>query len=86
MTTKIAENNDVNVSTNHLINNSVNPNVHDLCKLVPEVNGEVRTEVVDDINNVMKLKNDFNLEVRDSLSPNGSKDIVLRDWERNKEI
>jgi len=40
-----------------------------ICKLVPEVNGEVRTEVVDNINNVMK----FNPEVRDNLRPNGSK-------------
>ena len=36
----------MNVFTNHLINNSVNPYVHGLCKLVPEVNGEARTEVV----------------------------------------
>ena len=49
----------MNVFTNHLINNSFNPNVHDLCKLVPEVNGEVRMEVVNNINNVRKLKNDF---------------------------
>ena len=76
-------NNDVNVFTNHLINNSVNPNVHDLCKLVPEVNGKVRTEVVDNINNVTKLKSDFNPEVRDSLRPNESKDIELREWEKN---
>ena len=74
-TPKIAENNDVNVFTNHLKNNSGNSNVHDLCKLVPEVNGEVRTGVVDNINNVVKLKNDFNPEVRDSLRPNGSKNI-----------
>ena len=80
---KIAENNDVNVFTNRLINNSVNPNVHDLCKLVPEENGEVRTEVVNNINNVKKLKNDFNPEVMDSLRPNGSKEIELREWEKN---
>ena len=42
----------MNEFNNHLINNSVNPNVHDLYKLVPEVNGEVRTEVLDNINNV----------------------------------
>ena len=66
----------MNVFTNHLKNNSGNPNVHDLCKLVPEVNGEVRTGVVDNINNVVKLKNDFNPEVRDSLRPNGSKNIL----------
>jgi len=55
-TPQIAENNDVNVFNNRLINNSVNHNVHDLCKLVPEVNGEVRMEVLDNINNAMKLK------------------------------
>ena len=76
-TPMIAENNDVNVFTNHFINNSVMPNVHDLRKLVPEVNRKVRTEVVNNINNVMKLKNDFNPEVMDSLRPNGSKDIEL---------
>jgi len=47
------------------------------------VNGEVRTEVVENINNVMKLRNDFNPEVQDSLRPNGSKDIELREWEKN---
>ena len=73
----------MNVFTNRLINNSVNPNVHDLCKLVPEENGEVRTEVVNNINNVKKLKNDFNPEVMDSLRPNGSKEIELREWEKN---
>jgi len=73
----------VNVFTNRLINNSVNPNVHDLCKLVPEENGEVRTEVVNNINNVKKLKNDFNPEVMDSLRPNESKEIELREWEKN---
>ena len=31
----------------------------------------------------MKLKNDFNPEVRDILRPNGSKDIELREWEKN---
>ena len=45
-------------------------------------------KVVDNINNVMKLKNDFNSEVRDSLRPiNGSKAIELREelreWEKN---
>ena len=73
----------MNVFNNHLINNSVSPKVHDLCKVVPEVNGEIRAEVVDNINNVMKLKSDFNLEVRDSLRPNGSKVIELREWEKN---
>ena len=77
-TPKITENNDVNVFNNRLLNNSVNHNVHGLCKLVPEANGKVRTEVVDNISNVMKLQNDFNPEVRDSLRPNGKKDIGLR--------
>ena len=54
-----------------------------MCKLVPEVNGEIRAEVVDNINNVMKLKSDFNLEVKDSLRPNGSKFIELREWEKS---
>ena len=54
-----------------------------MCKLVPEVNGEVRTEVVNNVYNVMKLKNDYNPEVTDSLRPNGSKDIELREWEKN---
>ena len=58
-TPKIAENNDVNVFNNRLINISLNPNVHDLCKLELEVNKEVRTEVLDNINNVMKVHNDF---------------------------
>ena len=73
----------MNVFNNHLINNSVSPKVHDLCKLVPEVNGEINAEVVDNINNVMKLKSDFNLEVKDSLRPNGSKVIELREWEKS---
>ena len=33
----IAENNDLNVNNNHLINISVNPNVLSSCELVPEV-------------------------------------------------
>jgi len=40
-------------------------------------------EKLDNINNVMKLKNDFNSEVRDSLRPKGSKAIELREWEKN---
>ena len=47
------------------------------------MNGEVRTEVVNNVYNVMKLKNDYNPEVTDSLRPNGSKDIELREWEKN---
>ena len=73
----------MNVLNNHLIKNSDNRNVHGLCLLKPEVNGEVRTELVDNINNVMKLRNDFNPEVKDSLRPNESKDIELREWEKN---
>ena len=49
----------MNVFNNRLINISLNPNVHDLCKLELEVNKEVRTEVLDNINNVMKVHNDF---------------------------
>ena len=47
------------------------------------MNGEVRTEVVNNINNVRKLKNDFNPEVMDSLRPNRSKEIKHRKWEKN---
>ena len=47
------------------------------------MNREVRTEVVNNVYNVMKLKNDYNPEVTDSLRPNGSKDIELREWEKN---
>ena len=44
----IAENNDLNVTYNHLINISVNPNVLDSCKLILEVKVDnVRTEVLD---------------------------------------
>jgi len=42
----IAENNDLNVVNNRLINISVNPNVLNSCKSVPEVQvNSVRTEV-----------------------------------------
>ena len=54
-----------------------------MSKLVPEVNREVRTEVLDNLNNVMKLPNDFNPEDRGCLRPNGNKDIELSDWEKN---
>ena len=44
----IAENNDLNVTYNRLINISVNPNVLDSCKLILEVKVDnVRTEVLD---------------------------------------
>ena len=44
----IAENNGLNVHNNRLIDISVNPNVLDSCKLIPEVKvNNVRTEVLD---------------------------------------
>ena len=44
----ITGNNDLNVNNNRLINISVNPNVLNLCELVPEVQvNNVRTEVLD---------------------------------------
>ena len=44
----IAENNDLNVNNNHLINISVNPNVLNSCELLPEVQvNNVRMEVLD---------------------------------------
>ena len=77
---RIAKNNDLNVVNNHLINISVNPNVHESCELVPEVRKDkVRTEVIDNIDKVKKVSNDFNPEVRH----NGHKDLELREWERN---
>ena len=81
---RIAENNDLNVLNNCLKNISVNPNVHYLCELAPEVkDGKVRMEVLDNLENVNKVSNDFNPEVRGSLRPNGHKDPELREWERN---
>ena len=57
----ITENNDVNVNNNCLINFSVNPNVLDLCELVPEVKFDnIRTEVLDNIDKVMEVSNCFN--------------------------
>ena len=44
------------------------------------MNGEVRTEVVDNINNVMKLRNDFNPEVKDSLRPNRSSSCLNKTY------
>ena len=44
----IAENNGLNVHNHRLIDISVNPNVLDSCKLIPEVKvNNVRTEVLD---------------------------------------
>ena len=80
----IAKNNDLNVNNNHLINISVNPNVLDSCKLIPEVKVDnVRTEVLDIIDKVREVSNDFNPEVRGSLRPNSHKDLELREWEKN---
>jgi len=80
----IAENNDLNVINNRLKNISVNPNVHDSCELVPEVKSDkVITKVLDNVDNVKKVSNDFNLEVRGSLRPNGHEDPELREWEKN---
>ena len=80
----IAENNDLNVNNNHLINISVNPNVFNLCELLPEVQvNNVRTEVLDIKDKVREVSNSFNPEVRDSLRPNSHKDPELREWEKN---
>ena len=43
----------------------------------------VRTEVLDIIDKVREVYNDFNPEVRGSLRPNGHKDLDLREWEKN---
>jgi len=40
-------------------------------------------EVLDSISTNMKLQNTFNLEVKDNLRPNGSKDTGLKEWEKN---
>ena len=80
----ITENNDVNVNNNCLINFSVNPNVLDLCELIPEVKSDrVRTEVLDNIDKVGEISNGFNPEVRGSLRPNGHTDFKLKEWEKN---
>ena len=80
----IAENNDLNVNNDRLINISVNPNVLDSCKLIPEVKVDnVRTEVLDNIDRVREISYGFNPEVRGSLRPNGHKDLDLREWEKN---
>ena len=63
----IAENNDLNVNNNRLINISVNPNVLNSCKSVPEVQvNSVRTEVLDIKDKVREVSNSFNTEVRGS--------------------
>ena len=74
----------MNVVNNRLLNISVNPKVHESCELVPKVRDDkVRTEVIDNIDNVKKVSNDFNPEVRGSLRPNGHKELKLIEWERN---
>ena len=83
-TPMIAENIDLNVNNNHLINIFVNPNVLDSCELVPEVKVEnVRMEVLDNIDKVREESNGFNHKVRGSLRPNEHKDLELREWEKN---
>ena len=82
-TPRMTEDNDLNVFNNCLINNSVKNNVHDLYKLDSEVRDKVRTEVLDSINTGMKLQNDFNSEVSDSLRPNGNKNKGFKEWEKN---
>ena len=80
----IAENNDLNVVNNRLINISVNPNVLNSCKSVPEVQvNSVRTEVLYIKDKVGEVSNSFNPEVRGSLRPNGNKDTGMREWEKN---
>ena len=80
----IAENNDLNVNNNHLINISVNPNVLNSCELLPEVQvNNVRMEVLDIKDKVREVSNSFNLEVRGILRPKGHKDRELREWAKN---
>ena len=67
----ITGNNDLNVNNDRLINISVNPNVLNLCELVPEVQvNNVRTEVLDIKDKVREVSN-------------GHKDPELREWEKN---
>ena len=74
----------MHVVNNRLLNISVNPKVHESCELVPEVRDDkVRTEVIDNIDNVKKVPYDFNREVRGSLRPKRHKELELREWERN---
>ena len=56
----IAENNDLNVNNDRLINISVNPNVLDSCELILEVKSDrVRTEVLDIILPVRQKRLDW---------------------------
>ena len=56
----IAENNDLNVNNNRLINISVNPNVLNSCELVPEVQVSVnKTEVLDIKDSVREISKGF---------------------------
>jgi hypothetical protein len=80
----IAENNDLNVNNDRLINISVNPSVLNLCEFRPEVKRDiVRTEVLDSIDKGGEVFNGFNPEVRGSLRPNGHKGYKLKEWEKN---
>ena len=67
----IAENNDLNVNNNHLINISVNPNIINLCELVLEVQASAgKTEALDIKDSVREISTGFNPEVSGSLRPN----------------
>jgi len=44
---------------------------------------KVRAEVLDNVNNVKKVSDDFNPEVSGSLRPNGHRKPKLREWEKN---
>ena len=80
----IAENDNLNVNKNCLINISVNPNILNSCESVPEVQAcESGTEVLDIKGSVSEISRGFNLEVSGSLRPNGHKNPELREWEKN---
>ena len=80
----IAENNDLNVNNNRLINISVNPNVLNSCELIPEVQvSEGKMEVLNIKDSVREVSKGFNPEVSGSLRPNGHKNTELREWEKN---
>ena len=80
----IAENDNLNVNKNHLINISVNPNVLNSCESIPEVRAsESKTEVLDIKDSVSEISNGFSPEVSGCLRPNGHKNPELREWEKN---
>ena len=63
----IAENDNLNVNKNCLINISVNPNILNSCESVPEVQAcESGTEVLDIKGSVSEISRGFNLEVSSS--------------------